>query len=48
MKKYLKIKFNSDDSLPLKRTLKLIVIIILARAAFKEGNKYYPQVFLDN
>ena len=45
--KYMKIKFNSDDDFPLKRTLELYNIEIVVRSVFQEDNKYYPQVFLD-
>ena len=45
--KHMKIKFNSDDDLPLNKTLEICIMIIAARAAFYENNKYYPQVFLD-
>ena len=44
-KKYMKIKFNSDDDLPLNKTLKLYNMIIVVKSDFHEGNKYYPQVF---
>ena len=43
----MKIKFNSDDELPLNKTIELPIITIVARAVFHENNKYYPQVFLD-
>ena len=43
----MKIKFNSDDVLPLNITIEISTIIIVVRAAFHENNKYYPQVFLD-
>ena len=43
--KYMKIKFNSDDYLPLNKTLKLHNLIIAVRSVFHEGNKYYPHVF---
>ena len=45
--KYMKIKLNPDDNLPLKKTLKLRNMIIVYRTVFHEGNKYYLQVFLD-
>ena len=45
-KKNMKIKLNLDDNLSLKKTLKICNIVIVVRAAFHEGNKYYPQVFL--
>ena len=40
-------KFNSDDDLPLKKTLKLYNMVIVVRCVFHEDNKYYPQVLLD-
>ena len=43
----MKIKFNSDDDLPLNKTIEIRNVIIVARAVFNENNKYYPQVFLD-
>ena len=46
VEKYMKIKFNSDDGLPLKKTLDLYHVVIVARSVFHEGNKDYPQVFL--
>ena len=46
-KKYMEIKFSSDDNLPLKKTLELYNMIIAVRSVFHEGNKYYPQPFLD-
>ena len=42
--KYIKIKFNSDDGLPLNKTIEIHSIIIVARAVFHENNKYYPQI----
>ena len=42
----MKIKFNSDDHLPLNKTLELYNMIIVVRSVFLESNKYYPQVFL--
>ena len=47
-KDYMKIKFNSDDKLPLNKKLKFHNITITIRAVFKEDGKLYPQVFLDN
>ena len=46
-KDFMKIKFNSDDNLPLNKTLKLHNITIIIRSVFEEDGKYYPQVFLD-
>ena len=44
-KKYMKIKFNSDDDLPLKKTLELYNLEIVVRSVFHKANKYYQQVF---
>ena len=44
----MKIKFNSDDNLPLKKALKFHNITISIRSVFEEDCKLYPQVFLDN
>ena len=47
-KDYMKIKFNSDDNLPLNKSLKFHNITIIIRCVFSEGGKLYPQPFLDN
>ena len=44
---YMKIKFNSDDELPLNKTIEIPTVIIAVRAVFHENNKYYSQVSLD-
>ena len=43
-KDYMKIKFNSDDDLPLNKPLKFYLMTITIRSAFEDG-KLYPQVF---
>ena len=43
----MKIKFTSDDELPLNKTMEIPTWTIVLRAAFYQSNKYYPQVFLD-
>ena len=43
----MKIKFNSDDDLPLNKLLKLHNLTIIVRSVFEEDGKYYPQLFLD-
>ena len=43
----MKIKFNSDDELPLNKTIEIPSMTIVVRAIFHEINKYYPKVFLD-
>ena len=47
-KDYMKIKFNSDDDLPLNKPLKFYLIRINIRSVFEEDSKRYPQVFLDD
>ena len=46
-KDYMKIKFNSDDNLPLNKLLEFHNMTITIRSVFKEDGKLYPQVFLD-
>ena len=46
-KDYTKIKFNSDDNLPLSKTLTFHTITVTIRCVFSEDTKLYPQVFLD-
>ena len=46
-KDYMKIRFSSDDDLPLNKTLRLHNLTVIVRFAFEEDGKYYPQVFLD-
>ena len=43
----MKIKFNSDEKLPLNKTIVIPIITIVIRAVFHKNNKYYPQVFVD-
>ena len=45
--KYVKVKFNSDDDLPLNKMIEIYNVAIVATAIFYENNKYYPQYFLD-
>ena len=42
----MKIKFSSDDDLPLNKPLKLHAMTIIIRTVSEEGGKHYPQVFL--
>ena len=41
----MKIKFRSDDDLPLNKMFELPNIVIAVGSVFNEGNKYYPQVY---
>ena len=40
----MKIKFNSDDDLPLNKMMNLHMLTIIV---FEEDGRYYPKVFLD-
>ena len=44
----MKIKFNSNDDLPLNKLLKFHAMTIIIRSVFEEDGKLYPQVFLDD
>ena len=43
----MKIKFSSDDNLPLNKPLKFHNMTVTIRCIFSEDNKLYPQAFLD-
>ena len=44
----MKIKFNSDDDLPLNQPLKFHAMIIVIRSVFEEDGKLYSQIFLND
>ena len=39
---YMKIKFSSDDNLPLNKTLKFYQMTVTVRCVFSKDNKLYP------
>ena len=43
-----KIKFESNDDLPMNKSIKLHLLTIFIRCVFSQGGKFYPQLFLDN
>ena len=45
-KDYVKIKFNSDNNLPLNKSLKFHTMTIIIRSVFEEGGRLYLKVFL--
>ena len=45
---YMKIKFDSDDNLPLNKVLKFYAVTIIIRSVFERDGKYHPQIFLDD
>ena len=44
-KDFMKIKFESDDNLPLGRILKLHMLTVILRSVFEEDGKYYTNAF---
>ena len=47
-KDFMKIKFNTDDNLPLNKPLKLHLLTIIVSCIFEEDGKFYPQIYLDD
>ena len=47
-KNYMKIKFDSDDDLPLNTVLKFRILTVIIRNIFEKDGKYCPQFFLDD
>ena len=44
-KRYMEIKINSDDELPLNKMIEIPSLTIVVTVVFHENNKYYPKVF---
>ena len=42
----MKIKFDTDDDLPLNKQLKLRILTIIIRSVFEEDGKFYLHVYL--
>ena len=47
-KNYMKIKFSSDDYIPLNKVLYLPTITVTIRSVFEKDGIYYRQVYLDD
>ena len=47
-KDFMKIKFNSDDNLPLNKPLKPHLLTIIIKCIFEEDGKYNSQLYLDD
>ena len=45
-KDFMKIRFESDDDLPISKIINIPVCVIIIRNVFEEDSKYYPQVLL--
>ena len=41
-KDFMKIRFESDDDLPLDKTFNIVGMIIVAASVLKKNGKYYP------
>ena len=46
-KYHARIGIITDDDLPLNKPLNFIILTIIIRCALQEGEKLYPQIYLD-
>ena len=46
-KKRAKIGIDNDDDLPLNKSLKFPILVIIIRCVFQEDEKFYPLIYLD-
>ena len=44
----MKIKFKSNDDLPLNKLIKLRLLTTVIKCVNSEDGKFYPQLFLDD
>ena len=47
-KDFSKIRFESNDDLPMDKPIKLHLLKIITRCVFNEGGKFHLQIFLDD
>ena len=47
-KGFIKIKFDTEDNLPLNKQLKLHLLTIIVRSVFEKDGNFYPQLYLDD
>ena len=45
---YMKIRFKSNDVLPLNKPIKLCLLTKIIRSVLSENSKFYPQLYLDD
>ena len=45
-KDFMKIRFKTNDHLPLSKIINIPVCVVIVSSIFKEYGKYYPQVLL--
>ena len=43
----MKIKFNTDDNIPLNKIIYFPTITLIIRSVTQKDGKHYPQIFLD-
>ena len=46
-KDYMKIKFITDDDIPLNKQLNFLSITVIIRCIFEKNKTFYPQIYLD-
>ena len=46
-KNYTRIRINTDDDLPLNKSLKFPTLTMIIRCVLQNGEKLYPQIYLD-
>ena len=46
--KFKKKRFESNDDLPINKRIRLHLLTIIIRFVFREGGKFYPQLFLED
>ena len=44
----MKIKFDTDDNLPLNKQFKLQMLTVIVRSVFEDDGKFYLQLYLDD
>ena len=44
----MKIKFESNDNLPIDNVVNMHQVTIIIRSAFAQNGQFYPQLFLDD
>ena len=45
-KDFMKIRFKTNNDLPLSKIINILVCVVIVSSVFKENNKNYPQVLL--
>ena len=45
-KDFMKIRFKTNDNLPLNKIINILVCVVIVSSIFKENNEYHPQVLL--